>query len=184
MLDFPVTRRTFAFAGLWTVAGVLGWLLLVQGSLILFAPRGQWQWPDVYQVEVVEVDKDSSDAFLRDVQVTIGGELETITLPRKEALELHPHDSFWVLDNFCSTGIRAPQYRLTPWRLLAEYPPLLLSLILWIIVRLRRSRWGLPPDPADIPPSERKVYRDDFHARAQRHADPGNPPSTSGPGPV
>lgn len=184
MLDFPVTRRTFALAGLWTVVGVLGWLLLVQAALVVFAPRGQWQWPDAYQVEVVEVDKDSSDAFLREVSVTIDGQLETITLPRKEALELHPHDRLWVLDNFYATGIRAAQYRLTPWRLLAEYPPILLAVALWIILRLRRSRWGLPPDPADIPPSERKVYRDDFHVRAQRHADPPNPPSTSGPGPV
>ncbi|BDU77430.1 hypothetical protein [Mesoterricola sediminis] len=180
MNDLVITRRTLALAALWTVAAIHAWILLVQAALIIFAPQGAWHWPDVYQVEVVEVDKDSNDAFQREVSVLIGGEAETISLPRREALELHRHDTFWVLDNFYATGIRPAQFRLTPGRLLAEYPEVLLLLALALILRIRRSRWGLPPEPAAVPEGERKVYRDTFHTRAQRHAAPEKDPSTSG----
>lgn len=171
----PLPKRTIAIGLLWAAVGVCTWLLFFQAALIVFATRGEWQTPDVYEVQVVEVQKDSQNAFTRDVDVTIGGEADTITLPKSEAVPLHRGDTFWVLDNFYATPIRPAQFRLTPWRVLAEYPLLLLLPALLLLLRLRRSPWGLPPElpPGERPP--RQVYRDTFHTRAQRHAPPEEP---------
>jgi hypothetical protein len=172
MAQSPHPKRILAIGTLWTVIGLMGWLLFFQAALIVFATRGEWQAPDVYEVQVVEVQKDSQNAFTRDVDVTIDGELDTITLPKSEAVPLHRGDSFWVLDNFYATPIRPAQFKLTPWRVLAEYPEILLLAAVLLLLRIRRSKWGLPkePPPGEAPP--RTVYRDTFHVRAQRHAAP------------
>ncbi|WP_306599934.1 hypothetical protein [Geothrix sp. 21YS21S-2] len=171
-------KRNVALVLLWTVVLLMGWLMAVQLALIAFAHQGEWQWPDVYQAEVVEVFKDTSNAFTRDVYVTIDGELETITLPKPDAARLQPHDTIRVLDNFYATPLRPAQFILTPGRVLGEYPEILLLLALLAIQLLRRSKWGLIPDPPPVPEADKKVFRDTFHQRAQRH---GENPSTKGP---
>lgn len=168
----PEPKRIVLASLLWTVVGLCAWLMLMQAAMIAFATRREWRMPDWYQAQVVEVDRDPKNAFTCDVDVTVGGELDTITLPKAEAAELHSMETLWVLDNFCATPVRAAQYRLTPVRLLSEYPEVLLLLSLLGLHLLRRSRWGIPPEPPPVPESERKVYRDSFHERAQRHAAP------------
>ncbi len=174
----PAPRRNVALVLLWTVALLTGWLVAVQAALIAFAHQGQWQWPSTYRAEVVEVFTDTSNAFTRDVYVTIDGELETITLPKPDAARLKPHDTIRVLDNFYATPLRPAQFILTPGRVLAEYPGIILILALLAIRLIRRSRWGLTPEPPPVPEAEKKVFRDTFHQRAQRHSEN---PSTNPP---
>lgn len=164
-------KRLIATCVLWAVIGVSAWLLFFQVALIVFATRGQWQKPDIYRVQVMEVQQDSQNAFTRDVDVTIGGESDTITLPKSEAAHLHRGDAFWVLDNFYATPVRPAQFHLTPWRFLAEYPEILLFPAIFLLLRLRRSSWGDPKAPSSTD-KPRTVYRDTFHTRAQRHAAP------------
>lgn len=171
MPAFRFPKRPVLAAILWLVVGVNGLLLAVQLALVVFA-KGEWQWPDYYDVEVVEVSRDASNPFTRDVDVLIDGQADTITLPASEAAQLKPHQVVWVLDNYYATSLRPAEFLLTPGRVLAEFPEVLLLLAILGLVVLRRSRWGLPPAPAPVPEAERKVYRDTFHARADRHAAP------------
>jgi len=168
----PTPKRTILAGLLWTVLGLNAWLMAVQLAMIVFATKGEWQTPDFYQVTVVEVAKDSTNAFTREVDVTIDGAADTITLPKPDARKLHPYDTVWVLDNFYATPIRSAQFLLTPGRVLAEYPEFLLLVAILALVRLRRSPWGLHVDPPLPPENERNIFRDDFHHRAQRHAPP------------
>ena len=181
----PAPKRIILLGFLWTVIGLAAWLLAVQLAMIIFASKGQWQAPDFYQVTVVDVEKDTTNAFTRDVNVTIDGAQDTLTLPKPDAAKLHPYDTLWILDNFYATPIRPAQFILTPGRVLSEYPEFTLLLALLILLRLRRSRWGLH-EPIPVPAAQRHVFRDTFHSRAQRHAsqDPHVPPSTSSPNPL
>ena len=181
----PAPKRTLLIGLLWGVVGFTAWLMTLQLAMIVFASKGEWQSPDFYQVVVVEVQKDGTNALTRDVDVTIDGELDTITLPKSEALALHARDTFWALDNFYATALRPAQFHLTPFRVLAEYPEVLLLAALLFLRRLRRAKWGMIQDPMDLPGAKRQVFRDTFHVRAQRHARPEDPPrenpSTSDP---
>jgi hypothetical protein len=181
----PTYKRKATTVLLWIVVVFCAWIMAMQLAVIAFAAQGEWQTPDYYQVEVVEVFRDSGNAFTRDVQVTIDGQLEVITLPKKEAIPLRPHDSFWVVDNLYSTPLRPAQFRLTFIRVLTEYPEILLLLALLGLAFLRRSKWDLPPEPVVLPEGQKKVYRDTFHHRAKRHgsanpAGSGENPSTTG----
>jgi hypothetical protein len=169
-MPIPTTyKRKATTALLWVVVVFCTWIIAMQLAVIAFAAQGEWQSPDFYQVEVVEVFRDSGNAFTRDVQVTIDGQLEVITLPKKEAAPLRPHDLFWVVDNLYSTPLRPAQFRLTFIRVLTEYPEILLLLAILGLAFLRRSKWDLAPEAPPVPEGERKVYRDTFHHRAQRH---------------
>ncbi|GEM_PF-1791916 len=176
-------QRQAAIVLLWTLVALSGFLILVHTSTIVLGKDGHWQWPDYYKVEVVEVIKDPGNNRSADVQVTIDGSLETITLPKVEATSLHPRDTLWVLDNFYPTDVRSPQYRLSLARILAEYPFLMVLVAFLLLKLIQRSRWGIPPPPPEVPDSEKKVFRDTFHTRAQRHApsptSPDDNPSTS-----
>ena len=179
----PKPKRIVLLGVLWTFIGLTLWLMAFQLALIVFSSKGEWQAPDFYQVTVVSVEKTSSNAFTRDVNVTIDGEAETITLPKPDAAKLRPFDTVWVLDNFYATPIRSAQFILTPGRVLNEYPELILLLAILGVLRIRRTRWGFKPEPAPVPEGERIILRDTFHARAGRHAaEPAEAPLPSSPG--
>ena len=169
-------KRVIVTALLWTVISLSAFLTLVQAALVVFSPGGEWQTPDFYQAEVVFVDRATRTAFTEDVETTVDGESLTLTLPRTEADALRPHQTVWILDNYYATPIRPAEFRLTPGRFLSEYPELLLAVALLVLFRLRRSRWGIPPPPAN--PADPTIFRDDFHRRAERFA---QPPSADAP---
>jgi len=172
----PAPARIIVLALLWAVAGLAGLVTLLQAGFLLYIRDGEWQAPALYRATVVEVDRTSANAFTCDVDALVDGEFLTLTFPKDEVRELHAHDTLWVLDNYYATAIRAGQYHLTPQRLFVEFPVLPLAAALLILLRLRRSRWGLPPE---LPPGQRIIFRDTFHLRALRHA-PGYVPPPEG----
>jgi hypothetical protein len=80
----------------------------------------------------------------------------------------------WVLDNYYRSPLRAAQFRITPQRLLLEFPEPLLVLALLLIVRIRRVQAKAIKDEEEAP-RERRLVTDDFHARAERFAAPKDP---------
>jgi hypothetical protein len=80
----------------------------------------------------------------------------------------------WVLDNYYRSPLRPPQFRLTPQRLMLEFPEPLLILALLLIVRIRRAQAKAVKDEEEAP-RERQLVKDDFHARAERFAKPMDP---------
>jgi len=163
------TKRWVALGVLWAVVGMGGWLMVVQFLLVTLTPAGSWQWPAVRKVVVVAIDNDPQSAFT-DIAVQSGDEAEegeSISLLKKEREGLRVGDQVWVLDNYYHTRLRPPQFRLTPQRLLLEYPEPLLILALWAILRLRRAQARTLAQEND-PNRPRTVIRDDFHTRAGR----------------
>ena len=203
---------------LWTLVGLIAFLMCVQFLMLLYAPKGTWHLPRIYKVTVREFISDPQEAYAtivigknvkpapEDVFATDakGGkdgsakeeeegdkapprakltakELEqedeeefqdrTIALQKSERKGLNVGDEFWVLDNYHRSPLRAPQFRLTPTRLLIEFPEPLLILALLAIFRIRKGQ--VRDDQAqEAAPRERVVLRDDFHERANRFSDP------------
>lgn len=172
-------------AGLWVVVALVVWLMAVQ-AFLLMSPFGKWQRPGIASVTVLEVYRDPQNNFTDSVIVLREGRKRTLTMLKKEAAELEPLDQIWVLDNYFYTPIRPPQFRLSPARLLLEYPQPLLLLALLAIQRLRAAaaRAARARQEA-VPAIPRTVLRDDFHARAQRFAasKPMAPPPEETPEP-
>lgn len=166
-------QRSIALALLWGVVGIVGFLMAIQAVLLL-APFGRWQWPGIAQVTVQGVYQDPEDRYLTNVHVLRDGRAQIHTLLRQEARGLEPGDELWVLDNYHATPIRPGQFRLTPQRILLEYPQPLLLLTLLGIWLLRRWKPVEPVDP-DAPPKVRIVLKDEFHSRANRFDSPRNP---------
>ncbi len=86
---------------------------------------------------------------------------------KAEAAELNESDEVWILDVWYSDGLRPTQYRMTPLRLLVEYPIVILLPVAWALLRLRKIRQEA--EAAPLPPI-RRTFTDDFHLRAQRFA--------------
>ena len=205
---------------LWTLVGLIAFLMCVQFLMLLYAPKGTWHLPRIYKVTVREFVSDPQEAY---ATIVIGknvkpvpedvfgkgdsakGEAEgegegdkenpkaqarnrvgtkdleqedeeefqdrTIALQKSERKGLNVGDEFWVLDNYHRSTLRAPQFRLTPTRLLIEFPEPLLVLALLAIFRIRKAQ--AKAEQAQLAePGERVVLRDDFHERANRFADP------------
>jgi hypothetical protein len=108
-----------------------------------------------------ELEQDDPDEF----------EDQSIALMKSERKDLKVGDSFWVLDNYYRSPLRPPQFRLTPVRLLIEFPEPLLVLALLGIFWLRKSRAAAVQAEAEAP-RERVLLRDDFHERANRFKEP------------
>ncbi len=173
-----ITRKTWrwgALAGLWALVGLILWLMVIQAFLVLVTPFGTWQRPGIARVKVKWIDRDPQSTFTDNVVVDIEGEERSLSMLKAERTELTVGEEIWILDNYYVTTTRPAQFRLTPWRLLLEYPEPLLLLALFGIWRLRRA---LARDAQEDPARPRTVLRDDFHARAQRFAKPREP----GPG--
>jgi hypothetical protein len=92
-----------------------------------------------------------------------------LALGKAEAAELRANDEVWILDAWYADGLRPTQFRLTPLRLLLEYPALLLLPAAFGLWRVRKARQKADAAP---PPPVRHTFTDDFHLRAQRFAKP------------
>lgn len=155
------------------LAGLVMWLMAVQLALVLLTPFGVWQKPAIAKVRVLDVYVDSESRFTDFVSVSREGEVRSLVMLKKEAFPLKEGEEIWILDNYYVTPTRPAHFRLTPVRLLLEFPEPLLLLSLFGIWRLRRSlARAARPDPT----IKRTVLVDDFHKRAQRFAGKDLPP--------
>jgi len=166
------TWRWTALTGLWTLVGLITWLVAIQIFIVLVTPFGTWQQPGIAKVTVKWVDRDPQSQYADNVIVLQGGMERSLSMLKAELKDLHLEDEIWILDNYYATATRPAQFRLTPLRLLLEYPEPLLVLALWGIWRIRRSQ---ARDAKEDPNRPRTVLRDDFHARAERFAQPQDP---------
>lgn len=160
-----------ALIGLWGVVGAVGWLMAIQVFMVLIHSAGQWQMPGIARVEVLRVDRDEESTFTDNLLVRRGGQERSLVLLKRECEDTQAGDVIWLLDNYYATPLRPPQFRLTPFRLLVEYPEPLLLLALLGIWRIRRAQ---EKDRERPQPPPRITLKDDFHARAQRFAGKGS----------
>ncbi|HEX9081781.1 MAG TPA: hypothetical protein VF768_05850 [Holophagaceae bacterium] len=161
--------RWSALVALWGLVLAVLWVGLVQVFLLVMNPFCRWQGPGVAHVKVVRVDPDPQSQIADLVTVKEGDRTRDLTMLKAEASRLEPDDEIWVLDNYVADGLRPNQFRLTPLRVLLEYPFLLLLPVGWALWHLRRIRIQAEAEP---PPPVRRVFTDDFHLRAQRFAKP------------
>jgi hypothetical protein len=168
LLDRPALRWT-ALIGLWTLVGAVVWILAVQLFLLALNPFCQLQQPRVVQVVVRSVDRDPDSQLTDFVTVKEGEAEEVLRMTKAEAAELLVEDRVWILHAWYRDGLRPTQFRLTPQRVLLEYPWLLLLPAAWSLWRLRKARQKA--EAAPLPPV-RRTFTDDFHLRAQRFAKP------------
>ena len=155
---------------LWVLVGSIGFVVLVQGMLVFFAPFGEWQLPGIAKVEITLVERDEQGRITGKVDVKRDGHERTLTMLKEECLNIETEEEVWILDNYFVGGARPDQFLLTPWRLLTEYPEPLILLALLAIRRLRRSQVKADEVVPDIP---RAVWRDEFHLKAGRFTDSG-----------
>ena len=177
VLSRPAIRFT-ALVGLWGLVGAVLWIVLVQVFLLVMNPFCRYQRPSTAQVTVKSVDRDPDSHITDYVTVNQGEEERVLRMLKAEAAELHEHDEVWILNAWYSDGLRPTQYRLTPQRLLFEYPIVLLLPAAWALWRLRKARQAAAAAPH---PPIRRTFTDDFHLRAQRFA---KPEATDVPGPA
>jgi len=175
VLSRPAFRWS-ALVGLWVLVGAVLWILLVQVLLLALNPFCHLQRPSLARVMVKSVDRDANSPITDYVTVKQGEDEEVLRMIKAEAAELHESDEVWILNAWYSDGLRPTQYRLTPHRLLLEYPIVLLLPAAWALWRLRKAREKAEAAP---PPPIRRTFTDDFHLRAQRFA---KPEGTTDPG--
>jgi len=166
LLERPAIRWS-VLVGLWAVVLAVLWVGTVQVFLLLMNPFCRWQGPGLAHVRVVRVDRDPQSQISDLVTVKEGERDRELTMLKAEAAELAAGDEIWVLDNYVADGLRPNQFRLTPLRILLEYPFLLLLPVAWGLWRVRRARVRAEAAP---PPPVRRTFTDDFHLRAQRFA--------------
>lgn len=162
-------QRSLGIGALALVVAACAYILLLQ-ALLLFVPLGSWQWPGISRVTVLQVESDPQNLSMDPVKVRQGEHERWFMMLKAEAAELEPDETVWVLNNIHPTPMRPAQFRLTPQRLVLEYPEPLLILALWGIRRLRRAQARAD---LEAQPKVRRVITDDFHARAQRFAKEG-----------
>jgi len=162
--------RWTALIGLWTIVGAICWLMAVQIFMILISPDGQWQRPRISHVTITSVDRDSQDSFTDNVKAKQGDKERSLCMLKTETKGIGEGDEIWLLENYFYTSLRPPQFRLTPIRLLVEYPMPLVLLSLFGIWRIRKAQVREDRKPPSQP---RTVFKDEFYAKAQRFADKG-----------
>lgn len=158
----------------WAALGLLG-LLLAAGTflqvvlvfLAVMDPLGRWQLPRVAAVEITQVSRDMDGRITGQVLGSEDGRDREYAFSKEEAFELEGRDAAWVLFHYRAEGTRPTHFRLTPQRLLLEYPAPWVALALWGVLRLRRRQAEAAQAPAD-PTRPRKVWRDEYHSRAAR----------------
>jgi len=165
------TLRWTLLIGLGAVVGFMAWLMVIQLALVLLTPFGTWQKPGVAKVRVVDVFQDVESQFTNFVSVMDGDQVRNLTMLKGESAKLQADEEIWILENYYATTTRPAQFRLTPIRVLLEYPEPLLILALWGIWRIRKS---LVKAAVEDPNRERTVLVDDFHKRAQRFVKKGD----------
>ncbi|MBL0313222.1 MAG: hypothetical protein IPP78_11025 [Holophagaceae bacterium] len=157
--------RWAAITALWILVASVGFVVLVQGMLVFFAPFGSWQMPGAAKVEIKLIERDEQGRITGKVQARQGNRERTLVLTKAECLKIEAEEEVWILDNYFAGGARPDQFLLTPWRLLTEYPEPLLLLALLAIRRLRRAQ---AKAAKEIPEQPRTVWRDEFHMKAVR----------------
>jgi hypothetical protein len=176
----PLSRpaiRWSALIGLWALIGAVLWILLVQVFLLALNPFCHLQRPRAAWVTVRSVDRDPDSQLTDFVTVKEGEDERVLRLTKAEAADLHTDDEVWILDAWYADGLRPTQFRLTPQRLLLDYPALLLLPAAFAMWRLRKAREKAEAEP---PQPVCRTFTDDFHLRAQRFAKPDTT-ATQGP---
>ncbi len=163
------TLRWTALVGVWLLVGAVLWITLVQVFLLALNPFCHLQRPGVSRLEVVSVDRNAESQITDFVTARRGDETRVLTMSKAEASSLREFDDVWIMDAWYADGLRPTQYRLSPLRILLEYPLLLLLPAAWALWRLRKARQKAEAAP---PPPIRRTFTDDFHLRAQRFARP------------
>lgn len=163
------TLRWTALVGVWVLMGAVLWITLVQVFLLALNPFCHLQRPGISRLEVVSVDRNAESQITDFVTARQGDETRVLTMSKAEASGLREFDDVWIMDAWYADGLRPTQYRLTPLRVLLEYPILLLLPAAWALWRLRKARQKAEAAP---PPPIRRTFTDDFHLRAQRFARP------------
>lgn len=161
------TRHWAALIGWWALVGAVGWIVCVQIFLVLMAPFGQWQLPSVARVTVTAIDRDPDSHLTDFVTVQQNGEERVLPMLKAECREFRPRDEIWILRNYYGGGLRPDQFRLTPLRLLLEYPEPLVALALWGIRRVRKAQARDRRKDLERP---RTVWKDEFYLKAERFA--------------
>lgn len=173
----PLAFRA-AEAALWVVAAASVFLLLTQIIMVLATPQGHLRWPATAKVTVQEVERDQDGKLTGRVLATEDGKDRWLRFSKAEAFELRQDEEVWILENFLAGGYLNDEFRLTPWRLMEQFAVLPMALALAGVALLRRlGRRVEVRAEKDAPP--RKVWKDEFHQRAERHAAP-KPPDEPG----
>jgi hypothetical protein len=165
-LSRPLIRGS-ALLILWGTVGAVLWIAVVQVFLLVMNPFCHLQRPEISHLEVVSVDRNPDSQITDYVTAKRGDDKRVLSMSKSEAAELKADDEVWILDAWYADGLRPAQFRLTPLRVLLEYPILLLlpaALGLWWVRRARARAEAEPPPPV------RRVFTDDFHLRAERFA--------------
>lgn len=165
----------------WGALGLLG-LLAAAGTfltvvLLLLAvmdPMGRWQAPGISRIEVTQVSRDMEGRITGQVLGTEAGQERAYLFSKEEALALEGEDEAWVLRHYRAEGSRPSHFRLTLGRLALEYPLPWVLLALAGIRALRRRQQAEAMAPVDES-QPRKVWKDDFHQRAERFSAPKGP---------
>jgi hypothetical protein len=160
-------RHWTALIGWWTLAAAVAWIVSVQGFLVLMSPFGDWQVPAFARVVVTSVDRDPDSLLTDNVTAQQGDRERYLRMPKAECRQIRPQDEIWVLDNYFAGGLRPDHFRLTPLRLLLEFPEPLWLLAFWGIRRVRKAQGREKQEELERP---RKVWKDEFHLRAERFA--------------
>jgi len=165
-----ISRQTWHWTfliGLWTVVAAVTWVISIQAFLVLLSPTGFWQGFAVAHVTVTSVDSDPDSQITDNVTVQQGDDERSLRMLKTEARELHPQDQVWIIDNYWAGGLRPDHFRLTPQRLLLEFPEPILLLAILGIWRTRRAQ---AKEAKRQPIGPRKVWRDEYYLRADRFA--------------
>lgn len=165
-------RQLIALSALWLFVAGLAWIRVVQIFIVALAPLGTWQRPAIYRVTIASVERDADSLFTDHVMAMHNGKERYLQLLKTEGKQLQVDEEVWILDNYYAIASRPPQYRLTPQRLLVEYPEPLLLLALFGIRRLQQRHRREVKQALEDPTRKRMVLKDDFHLRAQRFAAP------------
>ena len=156
------------------------WLQGVLVMLTVWDPLGTWQRPGLFRATVTRVDRDQEGKITGFVQAEVGDRDQELHFSKDEAASLERDDAPWVLQNYRIGGNRPGHFLFGPIRLLAEFPLPWVLLALWGLHRLRRGQVRVEAADLAAPAQPRKVWKDDFHERADRFK---APPKDGPPGP-
>lgn len=159
--------RWSALLGIWTLVGAVLWLVSVQVFLLALNPFCRLKQPGIARVVVTSLDRDPDSQITDFVTVKQGDQERVLRMTKSEVRDLRVDDEVLILDSWYEDNLRPTQFRLTPQRLLLEYPVLLLLPAAFALWRVRKAR---QQEEAEPPPPVRRTFTDDFHLRAQRFA--------------
>ncbi len=162
---------------LWGLVAAVVWIMSVQLFLLLLNPFCHAQRPEAFEALVHSVDHDPNSQITDFVTVKRGEAERVLRVSKSEAASLQPDEEVWLLGAWYEDNLRPTHFRLTPLRILLEYPFLLLLPAAWGLWGIRRARQQA--EAAPLPPV-RRTFTDDFHLRAQRFAQPGSPEGPEG----